>query len=99
MQVWFPEHKRLGELKWFLWMRFLVGPMAAIMGVVQASTGFHEPSRWIQSISLASLLLFWRIRQSGESRWVYCTNARVLLTNLSALALFISSFWYLIQHA
>ena len=99
MQVWFPEHKRLDQSKWFLWMRFLVGPMAAIMGVVQASTEFHEPSRWIQPISLASFLLFWRIRQPGESRWVYFTNARALLTNLSALALFISSLWYLIQHA
>lgn len=97
MQVWFPEQKRLDQAKWFLWMRLLVGLMSAIMGVIQASTNFHEPSRWIQSISLAVFLLIWRIRQPGESRWVYLTNVRVLLTNLSALFVVISGVWHLMH--
>jgi hypothetical protein len=99
MQVWFPEQKRLDQAKRFLWMRFGVGSMVAIMGVVQASTNFHQPSRWIQSICLASFLLVWRIRQPGESRWAYFTNARAILTNLSALAVVLSTVWYFMHRA
>ena len=99
MQVWFPEQKRLDQAKWFLWIRFVVGSMVAMMGLVQASTNFHEFSRWMESISLASFLLFWRIRQPGESRRVYFMNARVMLTNLSAIAFVVSSIWNVVHRA
>src|SRR5215471_11484984 len=98
MQVWFPEQKRFDQEKWFLWMRFVVGSMAATMGLVQASVNFHKPSQWIETISLASFLLFLRIKQPGESRRAYFMNARAILTNLSALAVVIIFVWNLAHY-
>jgi hypothetical protein len=99
MQVWLPEQKRLDDTRFFLWMRIVVGSMAAVIGGWQALTDFHDGSRWIGSLSVACFLLFWRIRQPGESRRVYLTNPRMILTNLSALSMTISAAWSLIRHA
>lgn len=98
MQVWLPEQQRLDQMKWFLWMRIMVGSMAAVEGAVKASTNSGDIADWVESISLACFLLFWRTRQPGESRWAYLTNVRAILTNLSALAVVISTIWFLAHH-
>jgi len=94
MQVWFPEQKRLDQSKWFLWVRIIGGSVAAITAVLKASKNFNHTSDWVESLALASLFLFWRTRHPGESRWAYLTNARAILTNLSALVVVISALMH-----
>jgi hypothetical protein len=99
MQVWFPEEKRLDQSKWFLWVRIIGGSVAAITAALKASKNFNHTSDWIESLALASFFLFWRTRQPGESPWAYLTNARAILTILSALAVVASVVWYFLHHS
>ncbi len=97
MQVWLPEQQRFDPTRWFWWARIVVGSMSAVIGVMKISTKFDDVADWVASISLASFLLFWRIRQPGESLRAY-SDVRAVLTNLSALAIVISSIWFLAHH-
>jgi CHASE2 domain-containing sensor protein len=67
------------------------------MASMQGWKDFHS-FLWIQSLSLACFFAFWRIRQPGESRRVYLTNPRVIVTNLSALAFGAIAIWSLAHH-
>ena len=100
MQVWLPEQKRLDETRFFLWMRIVTASMSAIIGVWQVWTNAHDPSRWVEWLSMACLFTFLRLRQPGESRRAYLTaDWRAVVTNLSALAVVVSSIWFLVKDA
>lgn len=73
--------------------------VAAITAAFKALTNFNHTSDWVGSLSLASFFLFWRTRQPGESLQTYLSDARAILTNLSALAVVISVVWYFLRHA
>jgi len=89
--------ERLDQTKFFLWMRIIGGAFFALMAPVEAWKDFHS-FLWLQSLSMACFFAFWRIRLPGESRRVYLTNPRAIVTNLSALAFGAVAIWWLFHH-
>src|SRR5258707_5963629 len=81
MQVWLPERsEQIGQTRFFLWMRIVVGGLFAVMGAVRL---WEHPSNsldWIGDVSLACFLLSWRIRQPNESFREYVAKPRAILT-------------------
>lgn len=98
MQVWLPERTQFDQTKFFLWMRIVAVSLSAIAGVAQVLNKTHDAAAWIESFSLACLFAFWRTRRPCESRRAYLTNPRALVTFVSAVAIVISSVWWLIRH-
>jgi hypothetical protein len=80
-----------------LWIRIGFPCMFLPLALMHAWKDPHAFVDWIDPLSLACFFLFWRIREPGEPRRIYLTNLRALITNLSALAVAVTSVWWLIQ--
>ena len=91
--------ERLDQTAWFLWMRIVGGAIAAITAGLQAWTNFQDFPRWCSSLSIACFFAFFRVRQHGESRRMYLTSLRGIITALSALATVITNGFLLLRFA
>ena len=99
MQVWLPEQsEQIGQTRFFLWMRIVVGGLIAVTGAVRL---WKHPSNildWIGNFSMACFLLSWRIRQPNESVREYLGNPRAILTIVSTIITVVSCSWWLARN-
>lgn len=91
--------ERIEQTKVFLWMRIVAGIFMLSVATLQAFKHPHDTVSWVNSLSVACFLALFRLRQPTESRWAYLTNTRVLLTNVAALSVVVTSVWYLVRIA
>ena len=63
------------------------------IAALQAFTHPRDVVSWLNPLSLACFFAFFRLRQAGESRWVYLANPRALFTNLAALSVLVTGVW------
>jgi hypothetical protein len=106
-----PPSGRIDQTKFFLWMRIVAGTLALSMAALGALAHIHDLSmtalrafahpndavRLLDYISLVCFFGLYRVRQPGESRWVYLTNPRAFLTILAALSVLVTSISFLVR--
>lgn len=95
----YSSSEQIEHTKLFLWMRIVAGTVTLSIAALQAFKRPHDALGWVNPLSLALFFILFRLRQPAESRLVYWTNPRGLLTNLAALSVLVTGIWYLIRIA